>query len=40
MICVVKDDPNPVIFRMRCLGVFPKVVLNTREIVFERLLLE
>jgi hypothetical protein len=37
---VVKDDPNPVIFKMRCLGVFPKVVLNTKEIVFERLLLE
>lgn len=40
LICVVKDDPNPVIWRMRCLGVFPKVELSTREIKFERLLLD
>ena len=36
---MVKDDPNPVIFKLRCTGVFPKVGLNTKEVKFDRLLL-
>jgi hydrocephalus-inducing protein len=40
VICLIKDNPNPVIFSMQCLGAKPMVEVDQDVVEFDRLLLE
>ena len=40
VICLIKDNPNPVLFSMQCLGAKPVVEVDQDVVEFDRLLLE
>ena len=40
IICLLKDNPNPVIFSVQCLGAKPVVEVDQDVVEFDRLLLE
>lgn len=40
VICLLKDNPNPVIFNVQCLGAKPVVEVDQDVVEFDRLLLE
>jgi hydrocephalus-inducing protein len=40
VICLLKDNPNPVIFNVQCLGAKPVVEVDQEVVEFDRLLLE
>ncbi len=40
VICLIKDNPNPVVFNVQCLGAKPVVEVDQEVVEFDRLLLE
>ena len=40
IVCLIKDNPNPAIFQVACLGSKPQVEVDDEVVEFERLLLK
>jgi len=39
VVCCVKDNPEPVVFKLRCCGVRPEIELDKKALHFDKVLL-